>query len=78
MKPEGQKAVMDNCLRCHAPLFAYVQRVSTENAFASRACWNCHRDTPHGRVKSLSATEKVMVPLPGSAVPSWLKQLMQK
>lgn len=79
MKPEGQKAVMNNCLRCHAPLFAYIERSTGSNeSFNARACWNCHRETPHGRVKSLSATDKVMVPLPGSAVPSWLKQLMEK
>ncbi|MCX7987530.1 MAG: cytochrome c nitrite reductase small subunit [Bacteroidales bacterium] len=79
MKPEGQRAVMDNCLRCHAPMFAYIESsVGKNHHFTERNCWNCHRDTPHGRVKSLASTDKVMVPLPGTAVPEWLKKLLQE
>jgi cytochrome c nitrite reductase small subunit len=38
-----------------------------------RLCWECHRETPHGRVNSLSSVPNARVPVPSSAVPDWMK-----
>ena len=59
---DGANRVQNNCISCHATL--------TENIVANfdryhdfsgvprtdRKCWDCHRDVPHGKVRSLSAT----------------------
>jgi cytochrome c nitrite reductase small subunit len=43
-----------------------------------RKCWECHRETPHGRVNSLSSVPNARVPLPESPVPDWIKQLQNQ
>ena len=40
---------------------------------AERLCWDCHRETPHGRVNSISSVPNARVPVPGSNVPDWMK-----
>lgn len=47
-----------NCIRCHSQS---VERM-TLNLSDSVRCWDCHRDIPHGRVRSLSATSNVFSP----------------
>ena len=42
-----------------------------------RLCWECHRETPHGRVNSLSSVPNARVPVPGSIVPDWMKPRAQ-
>lgn len=46
--------VQENCLRCHEQRLAEVSacRYQTDDL----RCWDCHRDIPHGRVHSLSAS----------------------
>ena len=39
-----------------------------------KACWDCHRDVPHGGKNSLSATVNAKVPFPDSPVPEWLQK----
>ena len=39
-----------------------------------KACWDCHRDVPHGGKNSLSATVDAKVPFPESPVPEWLQK----
>lgn len=78
---EGVEAVQSNCKRCHTKTFqeqhlyrAYYQ--NPENtAEEERLCWSCHRETPHGKVRSLSSTPYAKVPTTGSMVPKWLKKL---
>jgi hypothetical protein len=41
-----------------------------------KACWDCHRDVPHGGKNSLSATPAAIVPLPESPVPEWLRKMV--
>jgi cytochrome c nitrite reductase small subunit len=51
--------VQQNCLRCH-------NQLTSEVHVTDRLCWDCHRDVPHGRARSLSASPGVMAPsLPG-------------
>ena len=43
-----------------------------------RYCWECHRETPHGRVNSLSAVPNAQAPLLKSPVPDWMNKLIRK
>ena len=43
-----------------------------------KACWDCHRDVPHGGKNSLSATPNALVPYPESPVPEWLQKMLKK
>jgi cytochrome c nitrite reductase small subunit len=46
--------VQENCRRCHA---AVVENVSSgPHGQTDRLCWDCHREVPHGRSRSLSTT----------------------
>ena len=78
IKEEGKHVVQDNCIRCHSGLLDnWKTGVNSPSYMAhksDRLCWECHRETPHGRVNSLSSTENARVPVPSSPVPSWINQ----
>lgn len=76
------KVIMDNCIRCHTQLnqeFVKTGRIDFKMAQAGegKACWDCHRNIPHGGMNSLSATPGAegVVPLPKSPVPQWLQRV---
>jgi cytochrome c nitrite reductase small subunit len=61
--------VEDNCRRCHAQVIAEVAPAAHQNK--DQRCWDCHRETPHGSVRSLSATPGIFQPrLPSVPQPS--------
>lgn len=75
--------IMDNCIRCHAQLNQeFVKTGRIDYMMAKRgegkACWDCHRNVPHGGMNSLSSTPNAesQVPLPLSPVPEWLQNVM--
>lgn len=79
---EGKEVVQENCIRCHTSLFDRDKLASqTEGHYVmhhnDRNCWECHRETPHGRVNSLSSVPNAQVPLLKSPVPEWLKKLTE-
>jgi cytochrome c nitrite reductase small subunit len=78
----GQRVVQENCIRCHgATLHATrLEQVRGDDIHhvAGLRCWDCHRETPHGRVNSLAAVPYEHVPLPGPATPRWLRDLMRE
>jgi cytochrome c nitrite reductase small subunit len=81
IKEAGSEAVQDNCLRCHEHTFAGIERL-TENIeskknHSDRKCIECHRETPHGRVNSLSAVPYARVPLLKSPVPQWMDKFLK-
>lgn len=82
IKEEGMKVVQENCKRCHTQLNEKVGtlEVTLEKSEhgGGKLCWDCHREVPHGRVRSLSSTPATLVPLPESPVPEWLKNLKLK
>lgn len=59
---DGAKRVQTNCIACHAGLTETIR--SNQDRYhdfsgapaADRKCWECHREVPHGRVRSLSST----------------------
>jgi cytochrome c nitrite reductase small subunit len=79
IKEAGINVVQENCLRCHQQL---IQRSSLTNEVTldsrthgeGKFCWDCHREVPHGRVKSLSAYPGARVPAPEPIIPKWLER----
>jgi len=57
--------VEENCRRCHAGVIGEV--ASAAHEAGDLRCWDCHRDVPHGEVRSLSAVPDVFRPQLGPA-----------
>ncbi len=78
----GQKVVKNNCIRCHTNLLTDEKMKQRSPDFhverKDRDCWECHRETPHGRVNSLSSVPYARVPVAGSPIPEWLRKLIQE
>ncbi len=59
---DGARRVQENCVRCHSSFSkTIIKNVDRYHAFDSEAlgdrkCWDCHRQLPHGRVRSINAT----------------------
>lgn len=77
----GQEVVQNNCIRCHTNLLTDSKLLRKTSEFQhfreERKCWECHRETPHGRVNSLSSVPNARVPVPESPVPDWLKKALK-
>lgn len=55
IKPEGRAVVQQNCVRCHSHQFEQMPgHHSQDFTGGERVCWSCHREIPHGKVRSLS------------------------
>ncbi len=82
IKDAGIEVVQQNCLRCHEELIITAEQQVNNKAFHSeretRLCWECHRETPHGTVNSLSIVPNAIVPLPESPVPKWIKEIISE
>lgn len=81
IREAGIKVVQNNCIRCHQDLLESkrIQSMTGRTDFITkdRLCWECHRDTPHGTVNSLSSTPNAKAPVPQSPVPQWLKKVLK-
>lgn len=81
MKNRGVNVVQENCIRCHIDLVDMVQLVEVSGDMAAagegKRCWDCHRETPHGTVKSLSAAPHALVERLPSVLPRWLENLIK-
>jgi cytochrome c nitrite reductase small subunit len=77
----GREVVHNNCIRCHSGLLTDSKlmnyNTTTHSERMDRKCWDCHRETPHGRVNSLSSVPWARVPLPGPVTPQWLKNIVE-
>lgn len=77
IKHAGIEVVQDNCIRCHVKLLTDSKLDFRTDSFRhfrnDRLCWDCHRETPHGRVNSISSVPFARVPVPSSPVPDWMK-----
>ena len=82
IKEAGTKVVQNNCLRCHnfvnQEIDGGIEKYKKHKSTEGRLCWDCHREVPHGRVNSLSATPNAIVPELESPVPDWLEKLINK
>lgn len=82
IKDAGKQAVQENCIRCHA---SNIHPVALRAIGArqiidpqQRYCWDCHRETPHGRVNSLTAAPNVLVPKLSPVTPKWLDRFLKR
>lgn len=81
IKDAGIGVVQENCIRCHSNL---VHRVSLRKVTGSdgiagkdKLCWECHRETPHGRVNSLSSFPMARIPKLTPVVPDWIEKFLE-
>ena len=79
----GSNVVKNNCIRCHSYLLDQSKIISqTKGNYqvhnTERNCWECHREVPHSKIRSLSSTPNAKVPLLESPVPKWLNKLINK
>ena len=80
IKEAGANVVQENCLRCHGELNSVVApgppiTLAGKQHGEGHLCWDCHRDVPHGTVRSLSSTPDAIVPYPESPLPEWIRNL---
>ena len=82
------EVIQNNCIRCHEDRVVDSKLTASVDHHAAnrtdRTCWECHREVPHGRVKSLSSVglqiEHIQVHAKEKAnvIPTWLKESMEK
>ncbi|MCP3927170.1 MAG: cytochrome c nitrite reductase small subunit [Desulfobacterales bacterium] len=60
---DGARRVQENCIRCHSALSQTIVKTTdryhafdNETLGGGRKCWDCHRNVPHGKVRSINAT----------------------
>lgn len=80
VKEAGIRVIQENCIRCHTQLVERVSAVEVRDAHSPTGmlCWECHRETPHGRVRSLSSTPYARVPRLEPVMPEWLADFLLK
>lgn len=81
IRDAGKAAVQENCIRCHTHQVGAVTagEITLEGARHGRGqlCWDCHRETPHGRVNSLASAPYARVPRLTPVVPGWMTTLQK-
>lgn len=74
----GTAVVQQNCIRCHSFLTQNTKEkfvsLDLRNHGEGKLCWECHRETPHGRVNSLASVPYARVPIPSDITPMWMKK----
>jgi cytochrome c nitrite reductase small subunit len=82
IKEAGIRVVQANCERCHEGLLSFHETMeyvwrgkNGEDEENERLCWDCHRETPHGRVNSLSSVPNARVPKLNPIIPEWIMKL---
>ena len=82
IKHAGKKAVQQNCIRCHSNVIHPIslRAISAKSIIEEeeRYCWDCHRETPHGRVNSISSTPYARVPVSSPIIPDWITNTISK
>jgi cytochrome c nitrite reductase small subunit len=82
IKDAGKEVVQGNCIRCHENIIHPVSVRPITNKPIMEAgdgyCWRCHKETPHGKVNSLSSTPYSLIPNSSSVVPEWLIKKLSK
>ena len=81
MHEAGKAVVQENCKRCHdfanEQVSAYHVTGPGARMGEGRLCFDCHRDVPHGTVRSTAATPYARVPVPTSPMPQWLQEMVK-
>jgi len=82
IRNDGKEAVQKNCIRCHSN---YLHPISLRSVNSKGIqedtevlCWDCHRETPHGSVRSLTSAPYARVPQLSPVAPKWISNLLSK
>lgn len=82
IREAGINVVQENCIRCHSHTLynEIVPRAIGQSCCFDdeRLCWDCHKEVPHGSVKSLSSAPFARIPIKQSPVPRWLQKIVKK
>jgi cytochrome c nitrite reductase small subunit len=82
IKQAGANVVQENCIRCHRELVDMISAIrvtaDNHNEGAGGRCWDCHRETPHGSVNSLSAAPYTIIPRMESVMPAWMEKSLKE
>lgn len=82
IKQRGINVVQENCIRCHQDLVEMTRIIevtgSSHHEDTDNRCWDCHRDVPHGTVRSLSSAPFSLVPRLPSVMPEWLNDFLNR
>ncbi len=77
----GKSVVQENCIRCHVNQLNSVSamNVTPKNKEDGKGhlCWDCHREVPHGRVKSQASTPHSIVPGLKPVSSNWFLRLFK-
>jgi len=63
---DGARRVQENCIRCHSSRSkTLIKNIDRYHAFDSetlgdRKCWDCHREVPHGKMRSINGTPNTL------------------
>lgn len=83
-KAPSVRVIQSNCIRCHkdqvtdAKMHGFVEEHEANRT--ERLCWECHKEVPHGKVKSLSSVGYQIEAVydidqeNNQIVPSWLEK----
>ena len=78
----SKDGIAANCLRCHADLMDTTKLVRTSmktvKADDNKLCWDCHRETGHGKMSNLSLNQNLVINLHTKRAPEWLEELIEK
>lgn len=82
IETRGTRVVQENCIYCHQEMVEMTRLVEFSGKVPAEdertRCWDCHRDVPHGTVRSLSSSPFSLVPRLPSVTPEWLKTFLNK
>lgn len=77
----GRNAVQKNCIRCHSeqihPISVRAITAQSIQEYGEGYCWDCHRETPHGKVNSLTSTPFARTPQLSEPYPEWIKEIVK-
>lgn len=78
IKNPGKLVVQENCIRCHLSRTdqTHLNRISETKALEGRDffCWDCHRETPHSKISSLSSFPDAIIPASNRIIPEWMEK----
>ncbi len=82
IKEGGAEVVKENCERCHQNYLTLIDAKicdeHNEEDENEKPCWNCHRETPHGKINSLSSSQNVKIFGPKKVIPEWMDKHLNK
>ncbi|MCH2207968.1 MAG: hypothetical protein MK132_19135 [Lentisphaerales bacterium] len=74
--------VPNNCIRCHENQVQNLENgvlTSTPTSHGyGKYRWDCHRETPHGELRSLSATPNAIIPVNERIIPDWITKKLNE